>query len=366
MTLHDRGFTLIEALVALLVLSFGMLALAGMQASMWRNGDLARQRSEALQLAQHKVEERRSFASIATSGPLVAWNEQPDLQTETDLYASADAASGARGNTVFARTTTLGGSAVDPRRRLQVTVTWTDRVGDAQSLELASMLSRSDPGEAGMLILPAVAGGILRWPRGRDIGIPMQAIKLGGSNAGKSAARWPGASGGWLVFGDGNGRVLAWCPAQPDDRTAIDTACTALNRYLLQGSIGGDIAGYAPTGISFSLGQYIVGTPECHVDDAIDANGLGAIAGYKSYVCLIQPSDHDGKPATAPVWSGRTDIVPAPVGHQKVCRHTPAATVTDNRAHPEVYTRVDATLDHQNFFLAASGDCPDGTQQHAP
>ena len=45
-----RGFTLLEALIALLVLSFGMLAIAGFQTTLSRNSDLAKQRTEALRL----------------------------------------------------------------------------------------------------------------------------------------------------------------------------------------------------------------------------------------------------------------------------------------------------------------------------
>jgi len=361
-----RGVSLIEALIALVVLAFGMLALAGMQTAMWRNGDLARQRSEALQLAQHRVEALRSFASIDANGSLIAWNDLPDSQTEEGLHASADTATGAHGNTLFTRNTELGGHRRDMRRSVQVIVSWADRAGDTQSLDLASAIARSDPADAGTLSLPPITGGILRWPKGRDIGIPMQAIKLGGDNAGKSTSRWPGASGGWLVFSDRDGKLLAHCDSQPDDHTAIATACTPMDAYLLTGFIGSDAASHAATGIAFSAMQYAVGPPECYVADAIDPNGLGAIAGYQSYVCLIQPSDHDGDPASAPVWSGRTDITPAPVGHQKVCRYTPGANASDNRDHPQVYRLVDLTLDHQNFFLAAHGDCPAGTQQHAP
>ena len=61
-----RGFTLIEALIALLVLSFGMLAIAGFQVTLTRNSDLAKQRTEATRLAQQKVESLRSYGQVDT------------------------------------------------------------------------------------------------------------------------------------------------------------------------------------------------------------------------------------------------------------------------------------------------------------
>ena len=45
-----RGATLLEALVAFLVLSLGMLTMARVQSSLRLNSDIARQRTEAVRL----------------------------------------------------------------------------------------------------------------------------------------------------------------------------------------------------------------------------------------------------------------------------------------------------------------------------
>ena len=60
----QAGVSLVEALVAFLVTAFGMLSVAGMQASLSRNSDTAKQRSEAVRLAQQKMEQLRSFDAI--------------------------------------------------------------------------------------------------------------------------------------------------------------------------------------------------------------------------------------------------------------------------------------------------------------
>ena len=70
----EAGFTLIETLVALVVMGFGVLSLAGMQLNLSRSGDVAKQRTEATRLAQEKVETLRSFTGIS-SGTL-NWNKK--------------------------------------------------------------------------------------------------------------------------------------------------------------------------------------------------------------------------------------------------------------------------------------------------
>ena len=55
-----RGVTLIEALVALAVMSFGMLAVVGVQATLRVNGDVAKQRAEAVRIGQEAVERLRT------------------------------------------------------------------------------------------------------------------------------------------------------------------------------------------------------------------------------------------------------------------------------------------------------------------
>lgn len=60
-----RGVSLVEALVAMAVMSIGMLALVGVQSTLRMNGDLARQRTEATRIASEEIERVRSFTSLA-------------------------------------------------------------------------------------------------------------------------------------------------------------------------------------------------------------------------------------------------------------------------------------------------------------
>lgn len=54
---QQKGVVLLEALIAILIFSFGVLALAGLQASMIQNTTEAKYRAEAAFIAQDKISE---------------------------------------------------------------------------------------------------------------------------------------------------------------------------------------------------------------------------------------------------------------------------------------------------------------------
>ena len=62
---RQRGASLIEALLAFLALSLGMLALARVQTGLRAGADIARERSVAVRLAQVDTERSRAFADYA-------------------------------------------------------------------------------------------------------------------------------------------------------------------------------------------------------------------------------------------------------------------------------------------------------------
>ena len=113
---HQNGMSLIETMVSLIILGFGLIAIAGMQYSMTAGDQLSRQRSVAVLLAQSKVEEiRGGIAQTLT----------------TDVCSSSAAASGSSCPTIlnssasFTRTwTTI--PAADGTRIIDVQVVWDD------------------------------------------------------------------------------------------------------------------------------------------------------------------------------------------------------------------------------------------------
>ena len=65
--LIQRGVSLIEALVAMAIMAFGMLALLGLQGALRGNSDVSKQRSEAVRYAQEQIELLRGFSTLDTA-----------------------------------------------------------------------------------------------------------------------------------------------------------------------------------------------------------------------------------------------------------------------------------------------------------
>ena len=107
----QRGFTLLEALIALVLVAFGLLVLAGVNLKLARSEDVAKQRGEAARLAQEKIEQLRSFTRISSQPGTLAWN---DLANGGDTIAEPVAPE-YHTNTTFARSWTLQGTSADER-----------------------------------------------------------------------------------------------------------------------------------------------------------------------------------------------------------------------------------------------------------
>ena len=348
-----RGVSLIESIIALLVVGFGLASIAGFQLSLSRNADVARQRSEATRLAQEKIE---------------AWRAFEQVESESGKAAYADLASGAdspavSSNTAYTRSWTITPSDTDLHRLVTVSVNWTDRTGDTalNTVSVQSIVSRSDPADIGSLAMPTVGNGQLRRTRDRSAQVPFDAAKLVGTNKGRSVLPWSGSSGGYLVFDDVSGAIVAQCGAAVNDSTDIAGSCSALDGYLLQGYVRGALPAGALLPV-FDRLQFLAAAsaPECSVDHAVDQNTGAVIAGVERYRCLMRPSDHDANAATPRVWSGRMSFAGVDGGNV-VCRYTSVAATVVNAEHPDTYTLVASSLSQQNFFIGAAGACATGT-----
>jgi len=72
---NQRGFTLLEVLFSMVVLSIALLATARMHALVTQDGGFAKVRAVAVNLAQEKLDDLRSFTLIADSDPAVSPDE---------------------------------------------------------------------------------------------------------------------------------------------------------------------------------------------------------------------------------------------------------------------------------------------------
>lgn len=377
--LHQRGVSLVEALVAMAVMAFGMLAVVGLQVTLRTNGDVSKQRAEAVRIAQQSIEDWRAFTAVEVTAGVVDYQ---DLVSDGPVNVAGINATYARTRTVTAWPSTWPGGS-PPMKTLAVAVAWEDRNGQAQTVLLNSVISGVAPELAGSLAVPTsgVAG---RQPQGRHRAIPVLAKDLGGV----SGFMPPQAAGGGVtwVFNNVSGLITGVCDL-PGRTTATlvaaDVAACSANTLaqLLRGYVQFAALGSAPdaaqaqtpSGVPLDLDISLSLTtapahpaPPICFDDAA-AVAFAAVPGSAvSYYCAIF-SNANG------LWSGRSRVVPlgwtigTAGGQYKVCRYSPLAA--DNPAnaknvdHPLDYTEAGsaayASLAGQNFLvISAAHSCP--------
>ena len=140
----STGFSLIEILVTLVVLGVGLIALARFQVTMMQGGTLARERTEAVTLAQEKMEQLRSYRSTKT---LANEFDYGDIISSTNTTKETVSGINAIYTRVWSVTTSVANAAYQ-YKDVTVTVTWPSKAGaDANDSKvvLTSVISNTDP-----------------------------------------------------------------------------------------------------------------------------------------------------------------------------------------------------------------------------
>ncbi len=388
---RQRGTTLLEALIAFLVLSLGMLAIARLQTQLRSSSDVARQRSEAVRIAQHDLESMRDFSVLAgTSG-------SRSYEGIDSLERSVDAVDGTANYRIARR---IGTTGMPGAKTISVVVAWSDRSGTAQQVELGSIIAAADPAYSGAL---GLARGVstVNKPYARSLQVPLNAKDLGnGSSAFKPVSDGTAA----FVFDNRSGAVIAHCRSVGANTATRDLtigslgSCDTVNGLLLGGVVrftsasppDAGAANDVPLATTLSLTLSVGGSasaPVCtsealktvsfmeggsrHVDavpmDATVASfGLGGWEDtgerHLAYHCvvLVPPGG---------AWSGGVTLLPGDwrIGtlgtDRRVCRYSvdldASGAIDANIEHPAIYVDVKAALMNQNF-LVINGDeiCP--------
>ncbi len=354
----QRGVSLVEAIVAMAVMAFGMMAIVGLQTTLRANSDVAKQRSEAVRIAEESIEAARAFSLMA------AYNNIGDLVVDPVPLDQTTT------NAVYKLTRTVVDTA-QGMKSIQVEVSWVDRTGQPQRVMLNSVIAGIEPALSGILsLLPASVS--VRQPLGRSGGIPPMAIDLGG---GKSAYRPPGAPDTTVwVFDNLSGVITSVCafPADGNPAELVNTDnCFEQPSYLISGfvrfSLGPFPDAVNPTGEQIPIGMYAVaigvefGNGECFVAP-VEVPPLT----YTSYFCRV-PQSADT------TWTGSILLgLPLDLTMYDVCRYSNGQPGNIN--HPRVYTGLDRSLNNQNMLVISQSPappaspivCPSGTRRLQP
>jgi Tfp pilus assembly protein PilV len=397
-----RGVTLVEALVALAVMAFGMLAIVGVQSTMRLNSDVAKQRSEAVRIGQEALERWRAYSVLDSTADRTAY---ADIATAGDTEVA-----GYTTNTTFVLSRTVTDLPAQNQKNLQIVVAWTDRAGTPQRVAFNSVIALSDPALSASLVTEP-AGNPSKRPRNRHASIPPGARDLGGD---LSAFKPPAPGGGTVVwvFNNVTGLIVGVCSVDPSSdtgdlsRTDVE-GCTGTSlAHLLSGYVRFWASDVQPTAAdveappgpvrNLDISVLLTSTghpadPSCF-DDAPQSSSEAFGRRFVRYYCAI-PVNADTK-----AWSGYATIVPRPFiddidpitgdvaaagpsswsiptygstdSSHLLCRYTPAVSdseIVPNWQHPRVYRieyadpvkRTSALptppLTNQNFLVILNG-----------
>ena len=414
---RQRGVTLIEALVALMVMSFGMVALVGLMSNLRRSGDLGKQRSEAMRLAQAELARLRSFSVIKE--PEGA--EPTVLDYETDIITlNARAQTPDDSNTTYQIKRWAGpfidDESAEPQvKAVRVVVDWKDRATknaenrELQEVVLDTVIARVDPAFAGSVSFTPPPGGI-RQPADRHPAIPTAAKDLRDKDLrDKTSVYRPSSLSSTVwVFNNVTGVITGVCSIEAGTPvsalTAADVEACKNNTvgYLLSGTIRFsnadpanpttpeaaaiplDVAIVASSYLDVRIGadgrpvkdssgnvimDTVMATPPTYQCFNNSLSGSPGTQAFVNYDCIVYPDS-----GTRRSWSGKVILTGFDTGttaaDHRVCRYSAdyngngSAYVTntiflDNYEHPAVYVKVTGSLARQNF-LVVRGDraCP--------
>jgi Tfp pilus assembly protein PilV len=318
---HQRGITLVEALIGFLLLSLGLLGALRLQSWLRLNGDIARQRTEAVRMAQQDMEQVRTFANAAA------------FQGITNQRNGAS-----NSPTAFTLTRTVATDSA--LKHNHVTVSWPDRSGTTQTVELHSSIVGLAPVYSAALALP---------PQDNTLSLrrhlPVGAKRLG---QGRSVFKpSPRSSVAWVI-NHATGDVVAQCSVPPtlaaSDITEADLGpCSDLVARLVRGYIRFSLSA-VPDAMSANDAPLTLTLAPASARCETEAVGSASSPErYLAYTCLALPGNPEPLQIIPDGWAfGHTTST------YKACRYSSAQT-----ASPQNY-----------LVIRGDAACPGALPQH--
>jgi prepilin-type N-terminal cleavage/methylation domain-containing protein len=130
-TSSRSGFSLIETMIAMLVLGFGLLTIASAQVYAVKSGQTGRHRTRAVEIAQTQMERLQSLSWNDAGLVATAWTPNVDVVTTVESTSAQTAMT-------FSRQWRITDVIANQTRSIDVRVGWTDAHGVTKNFALSS------------------------------------------------------------------------------------------------------------------------------------------------------------------------------------------------------------------------------------
>ncbi|MFB0978275.1 MAG: prepilin-type N-terminal cleavage/methylation domain-containing protein [Myxococcota bacterium] len=130
-TSSRSGFSLIETMIAMLVLGFGLLTIASAQVYAVKSGQTGRHRTRAVEIAQTQMERLQSLSWNDAGLVATAWTPNVDVVTTVE-------STNAQTEMTFSRQWRITDVIANQTRSIDVRVGWTDAHGVTKNFALSS------------------------------------------------------------------------------------------------------------------------------------------------------------------------------------------------------------------------------------
>ncbi|TKB44260.1 type IV pilus modification PilV family protein [Thalassotalea mangrovi] len=208
---RNKGFGLIEVLIALAILAVGLLAVAVFQSSVVEDSNDNKARAEAIALAQQRLEEMRNY-----TGDVTDIDEFQDLYALTLGFANQTSIKGT--NAQFSRQEQI--TQVADTRQISVMVSWVSAENETHEVQLQTELGFKSPSITGLLGMDLDDDPLVRSATGRAV------LGAGQVKAGEIIdTDTNGDLTGLLDRGDGDLRLTNGDEAGDDVVLTLEDAC---------------------------------------------------------------------------------------------------------------------------------------------
>ncbi len=211
----SAGFSLIEVIIALVILSVSMISVAKFQTNVFKNNSLAKQRTEATMIAQGAIEEYRQLFSKGTA------------TAATAITALKNTTSATGGNTTYTVNVDDATALDKGDIQLNLSVSWRDQDSSNNSIALTSIVSAQQYSESSL----ALKGEVIPVAPTTEAKPRNSCVRLKNSNY------WSGSN--WKTWSSSYTPTASKCPKSGTFSTSTTTTSTSSYSWDSGSSWGG-------------------------------------------------------------------------------------------------------------------------------